>query len=333
MKLTRLVPLMCALAAPALAQAQGTAAIPGSHGTKPVPSAPVIVRTSVSKTAVWVGDRMTYTIELQCAPQVEILADDLATERLRVAGLEILGVETQRDASVPDQVTHRWRYNLVTYATDIPTLKIQEIPVRYYVRRPGQRTEDAVPSGEVKVPPLVVAVRSTLPDESGARIAIRDARPVEPLPLRLRLAQQVGLGLLLLAAAPVALWTIDIIQRLRKSRARSRGTMTRQQRRTALQHIRELDVNSEPQRRVAYAQLDAWIRENVQHATGVLAPALTPGEIPIAAKHPPRALRLKEIHDVLVECERAKYSPEPIASGQWESMLQEAEQLLAADRR
>ena len=54
--------------------------------------------TSVTRTAVWVGDPVTYTVELTCAPKIDILADDLAAERLPLTGLELLGVEVERDA-------------------------------------------------------------------------------------------------------------------------------------------------------------------------------------------------------------------------------------------
>ena len=39
--------------------------------------APVQVRASVDRTAIWVGDRVTYAIDIVCGRGVEILLDDL----------------------------------------------------------------------------------------------------------------------------------------------------------------------------------------------------------------------------------------------------------------
>src|SRR5262245_13963018 len=109
------------------------------------PAPPVEVHTSVSHTAVWVGDRVTYSIELRCAPQVDIVTEDLATERLKVEGLEIRDIAIDRDASEAGRLTYRVTYSLVTFNVEAPGLTIGAIPVRYSIRRPGLRAEDPAP--------------------------------------------------------------------------------------------------------------------------------------------------------------------------------------------
>ena len=54
----------------------------------------VQVRASVDRTAIWVGDRVTYAVDIVCARGVEILLDDLAKEKLRVNGLEVLSSDS-----------------------------------------------------------------------------------------------------------------------------------------------------------------------------------------------------------------------------------------------
>jgi hypothetical protein len=290
---------------------------------------PVEVQTSVSRTAVWVGDVVTYSIVLRCAPQVDIVTEDLATERLKVDGLEIRDVAIDRDASEPGRLIYRVTYSLVTFNLDRPALKIGEIPVRYSIRRPGQRTEDlAPPSGEVRVPPLTLALRSTLPDTE-VPAQIRDGRPLQPLPRRIALAQPVGIGLLVVAAAPVGLLLLNLARRASRLRSRGPKRVTRRERRASLEEIKALDISSPAVRREAYAKLDTLIRDHARQTTGIAAAALTPSELPAAIRHPEQVRHLEQIQILLAECERAKYAPQPPDPERWSGMLLEAEQVLS----
>lgn len=277
---------------------------------------PVEIHTSVSHTAVWVGDRVTYSIELRCAPLVDIVTEDLATERLKVDGLEIRDVVIDRDASEAGRLTYRVNYSLVTFNVEATALKIGEIPVRYSIRRPGQRPEDpAPPSGEVHIPPLTLALRSTLPDTE-VPAQIRDGRPLQPLPRRVALAQPLGIGLLVLAAAPVGLLLFNLAQRASRLRSRGPRRVTRRERRASFEEIKALDVASPSTQREAYAKLDALIRDHARQTSGIAAAALTPAELPGA------------MQTLLAECERAKYAPQPPDPERWSGVLLEAEQIL-----
>lgn len=327
-----IMPLTCALATTVGAQDTATStARPGGAPAADGPPAPVEVHTSVSRTAVWVGDPVTYLVELYCAPKVEILTDDLAAERLPLEGLEILGLDVERDESVPDRVIHRIRYRLVAYDLDRPTLSVGAIPVRYYIQRPGLRPEDMVPAGEARVPPLTLALRSTIPE--GGTAALRDDRRVQPLPRWVRLAKPVGIALVVLAVAPVALWGADLVRRARRARSGTRIRLTRKQRRAELEEIKALDISSTTALREAYTRLDAWVRASLSQATGVAAVALTPAEIEAAVTRPPRALQMAQIQEVLLECERAKYAPEPPSADRWPTALVQAEQMMGPDGR
>ena len=299
---------------------------PAARPTNPPP--PVEVHTSVSRTAVWVGDPVTYSIELRCAPQVDIVTEDLATERLKVEGLEIRDVAIDRDASEPGRLSYRVTYSLVTFNLDAPALKIGEIPVRYSIRRPGQRPgEPAPPSGEVRVPPLTLALRSTLPDTE-VPAQIRDGRPLQSLPRRVALAQPVGIGLLLVAAAPVGLLLLNLARRASRLRSQGPKPVTRRERRASLEEIKALDISSPASQREAYAKLDILIRDHARQTMGIAAAALTPSELPEAIRHPGRGQHLDQIQTLLAECERAKYAPQPPDLERWSGVLLEAEQVL-----
>jgi hypothetical protein len=322
-----IVALLCLLATSVSAQPPQPAV---SRAAKP--PAPVQVRTSVSRTAVWVGDPITYTVELTCPPKIDILTDDLAAERLPLTGLELLGSEPERDASNPERLIHRVRYRLAAYEPEAASIGVGAIPVRYYVQEAGKKADDVVPAGEVKVPPLVLSLRSTIAE--GTTAELRDDRSMRPLPGWVHFARPVGIGLVVLAAAPVALWAAGLIQRARL-RARSGGPprQSRSQRVAALKEIQGLDVSSPEALRHAYGRLDEWIRSNLQQSTGVAALALTPAEIGAAVTRPRRALQMDQVQRVLLECERAKYSPDAPSADNWQTILLEAEQSMGFDAR
>ena len=167
--------------APAFAQTADSEkpAAPSRAGAKQaVPAAPkkVDAQAQLDRTALWVGDRLTYTVNLTCQPGVDILADDLTPDKLRLDGLKVVGNDTDRQVEPGGLTKYRFRYYLTTYSVEVPTVTIGTLDVRYYVQRPGQRLEDAAPAGEVEVPAAAVAVRSALPDNQKS-YAIRDARP------------------------------------------------------------------------------------------------------------------------------------------------------------
>ena len=150
--------------------------------------AAVQVRASVDRTAIWVGDRVTYTVDIVCARGVEILLDDLAKEKLRVNGLDVVSSDTTTTVDASERTTYRLRYVLTTYRVDVPSLSIEPLSARYYARRPGQRLQDIAPAGEVQVPGAVIAFRSTLPDQP--TYELRDGRargPAAPDPVARRI--------------------------------------------------------------------------------------------------------------------------------------------------
>jgi hypothetical protein len=315
---------------PAAAQVPRHAAGVTAHPSAVAGPRPIEIGTWVSRTAMWVGDRVSYVVELQCAPQVDILLDDLAKERLRVNGGEIETAESEREED-NGRLTHRMRYTLVTYRVDVTELTVAPIPVRYYTRRPGQVADEGSPAGEVPVPPLVLAVRSTLP-ESAAAIALRPSPSPRPGPAYVRWAQPVGLGLVLVAIVPVAIWSLDLGRRLRRARARYIASPVRR-RRGSFQLIKALDPVSEGARIEAYDQLDAFLRDHLHATTGIPAHALTPGEIRRALHARAPRLSHDDVERVLAACERARYGPEPPSSQDWAETVRGAEEVLRTRRR
>src|SRR3989442_8413598 len=123
----------------------------------------VAVSASVDRTAMFVGDRATYTIELTCKRGVEILPDDLSGDKLKLEGLELAGSDNSRQSGRDGATTYQFRYVVTTYRVDAPRLAIGPVTVRYATTRPGQRLEEAAPAGEAQGPPASSALSRALP--------------------------------------------------------------------------------------------------------------------------------------------------------------------------
>jgi len=95
----------------------------------------VTVRTSLDRTAMFVGDRAAYTIEITCKRGVDVLADDVSRDKLKLGGLEVVGGDTSRRTAPDDSTVYTLRYVLTTYRVDAPALTIGPLSVRYAVTR------------------------------------------------------------------------------------------------------------------------------------------------------------------------------------------------------
>jgi hypothetical protein len=301
-------------------------------------NADVSVRTSVDRPAIWVADRVTYTIEITCAKGFDILADDLSRDKLKLSGLDIVGSDVARETE-GDRTRYAFRFVLTTYRVDVSTLTIAPFTARYFVRRPGMRPEEATPAGTIQIPGTAIARRSLLPDDQ-ATYDIRDAKPADARPAAFAMLMPVGIGLLLLSAAPVVLLAIGLGRRLYARRAAAAGSApsARQARhavRERLEAVRLTDASSAEARRDGFAELDALVRAHVRDVSGVPAPSLTAPEIEreLTAALASRRSRLSIdlVRGVLATCEIARYGPPdrlPPADA-WRDTLADAEQLLA----
>ena len=318
--------------------AQPASPLVGSAAKKPAgraapdnAAAPIGVRTDLSRTALWVGDPFTYTIEISCPPGTDILADDISRDRLRVTGLEILDV-TQQRLSLPDGTTvYRAVFRLASYVSDGTPVKIDALPVRYYIHTAGERVESLVPSDEVELPEVPIAVRSTLPDEEPS--GIRDARTISTLPPAVRFLTPVGVAFVALSLAPVVFGLVAAAARLRRPKRKDRSWWrSRRERRQALEGIRALDVTSDSDaRREAFDKIDALVRDCLTDLD-IPARALTADEIEKRIAKRSKRLAAGELAGVLRDCEKARYGgPDHLpASEVVTSALEKTEQLVSA---
>jgi hypothetical protein len=268
----------------------------------------VEVRASLDRTAVWVADKVTYTVTLAFGKGVDILADDLAKDKLHLDGLEVERSDSERSVDRDDKTTYTFRYVLTTHRVDVPELKIAPLTVRYYVKRPGQRLGDAAPAGEVVVPAAVVAFRSALPDGQET-YEIRDGRGARPRPMRYGLLQPVGIGLALIAIVPAALAIVAVVHRRAAPRPKRSARQMRHEEHASLEALEAMDVSSPAGRREAFDRMNTLVRDHLQQVASVGAAGLTPSEIEAALSSRPARIPLELVRDVLSTCDVARYAP------------------------
>jgi len=297
-------------------------------------AADVEVRAWPSRTALWVGDRVTYTVELRLGPRVEILADDLSRDKLRPEGLEVVGYEAGRETARDGAAIQTFRFDLAAFELPRPgfSLRVGPLPVRYYVRTPGRGPAETAPSGEVLVPPLLLGFRSTIPDGLES-YAARDVRPAPGFSRGAALAGPLGWSLILAAIVPVVVWGAAAARRVRRPRATARRASRTAESvtRAGLAALAQLDPASAPARREGYDRLDALLRSYLADSLGVPAAGLTPPEVETALSGRPPDGRGGALAAVLAECELARYSPPAMLPGpdQFARAVREAERVLA----
>lgn len=302
-----------------------------TKGPKEEPATPPVqVRASVDRTAIWVGDRINYSVDITCARGVEILLDDVAKEKLRVNGLDVLSSDTTTTVDAGERTTYRLRYVLTTYRVDVPSLSIEPMSARFYARRPGQRLQDIAPAGEVPIPGATIAFRSTLPDQP--TYALRDGRGMVPRQMVFARAASIGLALVVISLAPAAFVAVALLRRRTRKTGRRTARQLRMDHRATLERLRSLDVTTDDDRRKAYDEISAAVRQHVAASSGVPAPGLTAGELDAALATAGGRVPRESVTSLLIACDEARYGPpETLPSAQaCRDALAAAEQVLGA---
>jgi hypothetical protein len=279
------------------------------------------VRRSVDRTAVWVGDTLRYTLEFSAPGDLDLLAEDLAKERLPIKGAEVLSVQSSERQSGNGHV-RVVEFTLATYAVDTTEIVIDGFPVRYFSRRTVGGTQVA-PAGQVVVPRTVIAIRSTLPD-SGRLPDLREPRAIRQAPWYLRFAQPVGLALIALAIVPVALMLLDVAGHLRQLRLGAPRRKARRVHAGVLDELTASEPTSSQERRAAFDRLDHLVRDHLALTTGIPARALTSAEVAAALRARPGTTSAESIESLLSTCERARYAPNPVSDEAWRDAVSTA---------
>lgn len=288
------------------------------------------VSSSVDRTAIWIADRVTYSVDIVCAPGVDVLLDDISKEKLRITGLEIVSTDATATTDAEGRTSHHVRYVLTTYKVDATPPSIEPMTLRYYAARPGQRLQESAPAGEVRIPGAALAFRSMLPDNPSTSV-LRDGREPASRPWLFSHARQLGLAAVILSVAPAAFVLAGAIRRRTRAVVAKRSKRrVRLDHRAVLERLRTLDVATEDDRRRAYDEISTAMREHVASRSHVTATALTAEELDAALASAGGRLPRESIASLLASCDAARYAP-PFAlptAEQCRDALSTAEQLL-----
>ena len=289
----------------------------------------VEVTAAFDRSAMWVADRVTYTVLLTCRRGVDILTDDLTRDKLRLDGLELVGIDSAREDRGNGVTVYRYSYHLTSYNVDQPTQKIGELRVRYYVKRPGQRIEDVAPAGDVQIPGASVAVRSMLPDERQTAV-FRDSRPPRLRPAMFAAVQPIGFGLVIVSIVPAALWGMVLVSRARNRRVHRSVRQVRHEERATLEALQAIDLGSEAGRREAYDRINTLVRAHMRDVCGVAIDGLTAAEVAPALASKGTRAPVEVVAAVLAACEQARYGSNGVGSVETcRDTIEQAQQVLA----
>ncbi|MEI6669769.1 MAG: hypothetical protein WCP29_16590 [Acidobacteriota bacterium] len=293
----------------------------------------VVVKSSVDRSAIWIGDRFAFIVDVDCSHGTDILTDDLSRDRLKMDDLDILGVEESREDKGDGRIVYRFTYRLTTYSFEPASKRIGELRLRYYVRRPGQRPEEIEPAGEVTVPGLNVYVRSLLPDDAN-ETRYRNQRSAVPRATVFALMGRLGIGVVIVSVVPAVLWLVALQRKWSHRRRRMSVRQLRHDERASLDDVRALDVESEAGRKDVYDRLCALLRTHVTGAWGVNAEGLTSAEIALALSAAGKTDVSAEATAFLDSCENARYGkPDGLPSSSvCRAAIDRTEQLIGLGR-
>jgi hypothetical protein len=307
-----LLPLVSTASAHAQSQPAAPAKAPRKRAPEPppapAPAPPPDIRahSSLSQTAAWVGDAVAFVVEIDMAPGVEIVADDLKPEKLTIEGLELGTSSSSEEIKADGWRTVRYVYPVTPWDIQ-PPKRIGDLVVKF--RRPvtTATADGSAPAMEIKVPGATLSMRSTLPDD-GSASGTRDRQASLPAPGWTTWLRPIGLGFIALGAAPVALWILGRARQPRVSKPRPSTRSLQALAKSLLDELQIIDTSTPEGRRRAYDRIDQDVRAYVLQAENVPAPALTADELR-AKLSGARRVRADAVCDVLAACEHARYAP------------------------
>ncbi len=265
----------------------------------------ILINNYVNKTALFPGEHISYTIEVICDANVDILSEDLAGDELILNGLELISSIVEIDNS-GNRTRYTFSYIMTTFEAKDTPLSIDELRVRYYFKRPGQRIEDVATVGNVVIPPVDLVLASTLPSTL-ENLQLRDMQGPVATSTDINWIGMTGILLVLISMFPVGSAGYAYMQKrkleLEAEQAKETVTVTT----NVFNELRAIDTTDDLNRRQAFQQLETIIREFIEQTTRQNSDALTASDL---AKHQlicDSALPVEGLVKVLNHCEYARY--------------------------
>jgi len=289
------------LALTALLLTLGAAPTPKSN----TQGAKVSIEAHLTKTALWVGDTLTYTIRAVYDHDVELALDHLKKESLALAPFVVRAVAFEHGEWSSNKKLLEITLQLATYETGKSELTIPPIPLYYFIREAGVGRRESQ-AETLQVPAARIGLRSTL---SLGPPKPRDFKPLVDIdPMRIVIPFFLGLAGLSFVGSRGARWAWKIL-RVPKAKRRTFGRRAREKLvQDNLAKIRSIGSESDEDFDRFYHAVSRFLRQYLEERLELEVFGLTPEEIEKALEQAGTGDSLaQQISAILQQCEAVRY--------------------------
>ena len=272
---------------------------------------PFALQVRTNRTALWVGDRLEYTVRVEHSPGVEFILDHLKKEEMNLQPFELLEVRSSTAQLPRGRRLLEVRLLLTIYDTSHPEATVPSFNLFYFPRGQARGKEES-PAEILTVPPLAVGIRSTL---TGPGESIRDYKDALPVRVAGWMAPLIlGLcGLAILAGYVAWLAVVQVRSGFWKKKLAERAR--KKSFGESLEEIREAPAESPQELESFYQKASEILRgmaaEKLGNGAG-LAPQEMEAELRKAGAGERHAALLGALLD---QCDHIRYAPDGLEQG------------------
>ncbi len=268
-------------------------------------AAKVLITTRLDKTALWVGDILSYRIQVIHNNDLQFVLDNLKKEKLPLAPFDVRGVTIQQGDWTQNKKLLEITLRLSSYETGRTDLTIPSFNLYYFQPEVVTKGGDAVAEA-VQVPATTVGLRSTL---RGSQFELRDFKPISKTDLRRGLgALFIGLIGMAFVGLRTMRWTWANIQSGAQPRRRLGSRALRELAEENMGRIRTIGGETPENLNLFYTEVSHFLRQYLSQGLEIEAEGLTPEEIGMALEQANVAGPFaQEIRDVLEQCDAVRY--------------------------
>lgn len=279
-------------------------------GAAPAPKkssqeAKVSIEARLGKTAIWVGDTLTYTIRAIYDHDVEVAMDQIKKESLALAPFVVRAIEVEHGEWSSNKKLLEITLQLTTYEIGRSELTIPSIPLYYFIREAGVGRKESQ-AETVRIPAARIGLRSTL---SPGPPRPRDFKPpIDIDPTRILIPLFLGLAGLSFAGAHGSRWAWKFLH-APKAKRRTLGRHAREKlAQDNLAKIRAIGSESEEDFERFYRAVSSFLRQYLEESLELEASGLTPEEIEKALQQAGAKDSLaQQISAILQQCDAVRY--------------------------
>ncbi len=280
---------------------------------KALPAPKISIQTHLDKTAVWVGDRLNYTVRAIHDSDVEFVLDNLKEEKLRLAPFVVHGIKIFQGEWADKKKILEVTFALSSYETGKDKLTIPSFTL-YYFLSGDQKDKKESAAETFLVPPIQVGLRSTL---SGSKLIPREVKPATTIGVTRRiLPLLLGVAGMIFLAVCGARWVWRTLHRERSTKKR----LSRKSReKLVIEHlgrIRAIKGQSPQDLILFYGEVSHFLREYLNQWLEIEAAGLTPEEIEMSLRTAGTNGSLAEqIRTILEQCDEVRYTRDGLRLG------------------